>query len=111
MALHHAIAGEVVRLPSVANPETKTAALVKTDSFETIHLVIRASDQIPNHRVTGSISLFCVEGMVTIETEDGERRMKAGEWLYLEPNEPHSVRGLEDAGLMLTILFDRPAQH
>lgn len=107
MALHHAVAGEVVRLPSVANSDTRTAALVKTDSFETIHLVVRASDHIPEHKVTGSISLFCIEGMVIIEMEDGERRMKAGDWLYLEPDQPHGLRSVEDASLILTILFDQ----
>ena len=107
MALHHAVAGEVVKLPSVADSETKTAALVKTASFETIHLVVRAGDHIPEHKVTGSISLFCMHGMVIIETEAGEHEMKAGEWIYFEPNETHGVRGIEDASLMLTILFDQ----
>lgn len=107
MALHHAVAGEVVKLPSVADSETKTAALVKTGSFETIHLVVRAGDHIPEHKVTGSISLFCMQGMVIIETKAGEHEMKAGEWIYFEPNETHGVRGIEDASLMLTILFDQ----
>ncbi len=107
MALHHADAGEVMKLPSVSDAKTKTAALVKTDSFETIHLVVRADERIPDHKVAGSISLYCVEGSAIIGTDDGERRLTAGHWLYLEPEAPHSVTGVTDASLVLTVFFDR----
>lgn len=108
MAIHHATAGEVIKLRPASNAEAKTIALVKTDSFETIHLVVRAGEHLPKHKVAGTLSLYCIEGEVAIDTEDGERRVAAGGWLYLEPGASHAVRGVADATLILTILFDWP---
>ncbi len=110
MALHHATPGEVIKLRSVAQSDLKTNALVKTDSFETIQLVVRAGEQIPGHAVAGSMSLYGMEGEVVVELEDGERRLGAGTWLYLEPQARHAVRGINDASLLLTIYFDEPSR-
>lgn len=107
MALHHAAAGEVMRLHRLADADTKTAALVKTRSFEAIHLVVRGGEYIPGHAVRGSISLYCIEGEALIELDEGERRLGVGEWLYLEPQARHAVRGVTDTSLLLTILFDQ----
>ena len=108
MALHHAAAGEVVKLVSASDAEARTTAVVKTDSFEAIHLVVRADEHIPEHKVPGSVSLFCIEGVVIVGIGGGDRQMNAGEWLYLDRDEPHSVSGIEDASLILTILFEVP---
>lgn len=111
MAKHHAAAGEVMKVSSISNRDVKTSALVKTESFEAIHLVLRAGEHIPDHKVGGSMSLFCIEGDVTIDTPEGERALYAGDWLHLGPGTPHAVHGITDASLMLTVLFDRPALH
>ena len=31
--------------------------------------------------------------------------LKAGEWVYLDPGETHSIAGIEDSSLLMTILF------
>lgn len=108
MALHHAVSGEVIALPPVREAGVKSVALVKTGSFETIHLVVRAGEHIAEHRVGGSLSLYCLEGEAIIDIPEGERRMASGDWLYLDPEVPHAVRASQDTGLLLTVLFDRP---
>jgi hypothetical protein len=37
--------------------------------------------------------------------------MKANEWLFLDGGAPHSVRGLEDSSLLLTIILGRPTDE
>ena len=111
MAKHHAAAGEVMKISPISESGIKTSALVKADSFEAIHLVLRAGEHIPDHKIGGSISLYCIEGDATIDTPDGERLLCAGYWLYLGPGTPHAVRGITDASLILTVFFDRPALH
>lgn len=105
MALHHATSGEVIHLQA----EGGTAALVKTPSFETIHLVIKAGESIPAHKVAGAMTLYCIAGAVTIEIDGQAAHMGTGHWLYLDPGVPHAVRGEVDSTLLLTILFDRSA--
>ena len=77
MALHHVQPAEKTRLPSVSDPTAKTAALVKADGFEAVHLDIREKVQLA-----------------------------AGDWLYLERGQEHSVAAVEDSALHVTILFD-----
>ena len=107
MALPHAKPGEIVDLrplgPALA--AAGTTALVKSDRFEAVRLIVRAGATIPSHQVPGYLTLHCLEGRVALGPSETE--LGAGDWLYLERGTPHSVRGIEDSSLLLTILFDR----
>lgn len=111
MALHHATPGEVVHLPPVSVPSTQTAALVKSPAFEAIHLVVRAGETIPTHKVEGAITLHCIEGAITVDANGRAAEMRAHDWLYLDPLVPHALHGLADSALLLTILFGGSAAH
>lgn len=108
MALKHARPGEVVDLRPLGPRITaaKTSAIVRTSSFEMVRLVVPAGTVIPSHKVSGQITLHCVEGHVQVGLTGNTLDMKAGDWIYLEGCAPHSVKGIEDASLLLTILFD-----
>lgn len=108
MALKHAEPGEVVDLrpfgPRMA--AAKTSAIVRTPRFEAVRLVVQAGTEIPSHKVTGQIMLYCIEGHARLEFTHDRIDLHAGDWIYLEADEPHSVKGIEDASLLLTILFE-----
>ncbi len=110
MALHHDAPGEVLRLAPVDTPETQTTALAKTLSFETVHLIVRAGNVIPVHKVDGPMTLYCIKGHVALEG-GCPLDMRAGGWIYLKPGAPHSVRAMADSVLLLTILFDQAISH
>jgi quercetin dioxygenase-like cupin family protein len=102
MALHHATSGEVIPLQASIG----TTALVKTPSFETIHLVVKAGESIQAHKVAGAMTLYCIDGAVAVELGGKAVPMGTGHWLYLDPGVPHALRGEADSTLLLTILFD-----
>lgn len=107
MALKHAAPGEVVDLRPLG-PElgdTKTHAIVRTASFEAVRLVLPAGTEIPSHNVAGAITLYCIEGHAQLDLDSGTVEMRAGDWLYLDGGAPHSVKGVEDTSMLLTILF------
>ncbi|MFC0200322.1 cupin domain-containing protein [Paracoccus rhizosphaerae] len=108
MALKHAKPGEVVDLGPLGNglANARTSAIVRTPSFEAVRLIVPAGSEIPAHQVPGRIMLHCIEGRVRIGLAAGPAELDEGEWLYLEGGEPHSVEGVRDASLLLTILFD-----
>lgn len=110
MALKHAKAGEVVDLRPLRNElkNAKTAAIIKSDQFEAIRLVVLAGREIPAHKVEGEITLHCLEGRVSLGLEQSTIELNAGEWVYLDGGEQHAVKGLEDSSLLLTIVFSRP---
>ncbi|WP_155263876.1 cupin domain-containing protein [Sphingomonas segetis] len=108
MALTHVSAGEVVHLGpvgSASNQKSKTHALVKTNRFEAAQLMLPRGTSIRPHSVEGHISLFCIEGAITLEA-NRTVEMRAGDWLYLEGGERHALTAHEDSSLLLTILFE-----
>jgi quercetin dioxygenase-like cupin family protein len=106
MALHHLNPSEKIHLPSVdASVDMKTSALVKTDRFEAVELVLRAGDEIPSHAVPGYATVHCLQGSMMVEAA-GQVQLDAGDWLYLDRGQPHSVTAIQDSALLLTILFD-----
>ncbi|MCA0201461.1 MAG: cupin [Proteobacteria bacterium] len=109
MAIHHAEAGEVVDLRPLGGKlkETKTTAITKADHFEAIRLIVPAGASIDPHAVAGDLTLLCLEGRIKLGLTMREIELVAGEWLYLTGGETHSVKGLEDSSLLLTILLKR----
>ena len=107
MALSHAGPGEVVPLQPLgeALAGAKTSALVKTEAFEAVRLIVQQGKRLPTHQVTGPITLHCLEGHVAVGLEGSRVELKANQWLYLEGGAPHSVEGIETSSLLLTILF------
>lgn len=81
------------------------AALVKTDGFEAVQLVLRAGDDIAEHAVPGHATIHCLEGRVLLKMED-DLQLTAGDWVYLDRGQKHSVSAIEDSSLLVTILFD-----
>ena len=106
MALHHAKPDEVVDLRPLGGElaSAKTSALVKLDRFEAMRLIVRAGTTIPSHEVPGYITLHCLEGRVVLDPSAVE--LCAGDWVFLDRGAPHSIHGIEDSSLLLTIFFD-----
>lgn len=107
MALHHFTPGEIAHLTPLSEPlgNVRTHALAKTDRFEAIRLVVPADAAIAEHSVSGPITLHCLEGKVELGRRGGSVALEAGDWIHLAPGDPHSLRGVEDASLLLTIIF------
>lgn len=107
MALEHAKSGEIVDLSPLGTKlrHAHTTALVKTDSFEAIRLVLKAGDFLPAHDVSGKLTLLCMEGTISLELPDGFHKMSANQWIYLDGGIAHSLRAVEDSSLLLTIML------
>jgi quercetin dioxygenase-like cupin family protein len=107
MAIPHAAPGQVVdaRPLGEALRVAVTTTLIKTARLEVIRLVVPAGKDIPAHRVAGEITVQCLEGRVSCTALGQSQELAAGQLLFLPGNEEHSVRGIEDASLLLTILL------
>jgi quercetin dioxygenase-like cupin family protein len=107
MAQIHAKPGQVVSMKPLVSqlPTAKTVALVKEKHFEAVRLVVHEGVEIPPHSVTGNITLHCLEGQVTLGLSSGDVMLREGDWVYLERGEEHSVKGIVNSSLLLTILF------
>ena len=113
MALNHAIPNEVVDLGPLGRrlKDAKSAAIVKADHLEIIRLIVHAGTEIPSHQVAGEITLHCLEGHVEIGLTSKSIALRANDWVYLDPGSPHSVKGIENSSLLLTIFLDRSSRR
>jgi quercetin dioxygenase-like cupin family protein len=107
MALPHAKPGEAVSVRPLGSAlaGTRTTTLIKTDALEVIRLIVPAGKEVPPHRVAGEITVQCLEGRVAFTAGGATREMAAGDLLYLSGGETHSLRGVEDATVLVTILL------
>lgn len=109
MAIPHAKPGEVVDVrplaSALASAQTKT--LVRAEQVEVIRLVVPAGKEIEEHQAKGEIVVQCLEGRVAFTAFGKTQNLEAGKLLYLPTGEPHSVRGIENASLLLTVLLPK----
>jgi quercetin dioxygenase-like cupin family protein len=109
MAIPHAKPDEVVDVrplgSALASSQTKT--LVRTEQVEVIRLVVPAGKVIEEHKAKGEIIVQCLEGRVAFTAFGKTQNLEAGKLLYLPTDEPHTVKGIEDASLLLTVLLPK----
>jgi quercetin dioxygenase-like cupin family protein len=107
MATHHASPAEIVDLDTWANdiPNEQTKAIVKTEEMELARLVIPAGKEIPTHKVSGPIIVHCLDGKIEFTAMGTTQVLISGQLLHLLPDEPHSLKAVEDSVVLLTIIF------
>jgi quercetin dioxygenase-like cupin family protein len=109
MAIPHSQPGELVDVrplgPALA--DTKTRTLFKTDNVEAVRIVMPAGKEISEHEAPGEIIVQCLEGKVAFTAMGKTTELETGRLMYLAAEEPHSVKCIEDASFLLTILLNR----
>lgn len=109
MAIPHAKPGEIIDVLPLGQGLTgaKTTVLIRGQSLEITRLVIPRGGEIPTHMTRGDITVQCLEGRVAFTTADATHELGAGQLLYLDGEQPHSVLGIDDASLLMTITLPR----
>jgi len=109
MAIPHAKPGEVVDVRPLGSAlaSAQTHTLVRAEQVEVIRLTVPAGKQIEEHKAKGEIVVQCLEGKVAFTAFGMTQTLEAGRLLYLPTGEPHSVKGIENASVLLTILLPK----
>ena len=107
MAIPHASPGDIIDIRPLG-PEVQkavTTTLVKSPRREVIRLVLPAGKEIPPHKVSGEITVQCLEGRVAFKALGQTQELEAGQMIYLAGDDEHSLASLEDASVLVTILL------
>ena len=106
MAIPHAAPGDVidVRPLGQALATTKTSTLLKTETVEVVRLVMAAGKELREHKAPGEIMVQCLEGRIDFTALGKTEELTARQMLYLAAGEPHSVKCVEEASFLLTLL-------
>jgi quercetin dioxygenase-like cupin family protein len=109
MAIPHARPGELVDVRPLGSAlvSSQTATLIRAEQIEVIRLVVPAGKEIAEHKAKGEIVVQCLESRVAFTAFGKTQNLEAGKLLYLPTGEPHSVKGNENASLLLTILLPK----
>ncbi len=107
MALPHLQSGDIANLlPTGADAvSAQSVALFKARHLEVIRLMLPPGRVMPMHQVPGEITVQCLVGVIEFETPQRAQRLQAGQLLYLDGGEPHALRGVEDASVLVTIVL------
>lgn len=107
MALKHAVSGERIALQRGDDDiaHFTSVALVKTEHMELIRLVLPKEKPIPEHKVDGEMTLFCLEGEIALDAHGRTTVLRPNEMVYLAGGEPHTIRANKDAVALMTILM------
>lgn len=111
MALHHAVPGEIIDIRPLGESLHKnvSATLLKSEHLQVFRLILPVGKEFREHQVPGEITVQCLEGRIEFSVGDQTHEMAAGELLYLNGGEPHALKGLEDASVLVTV-FLQPKQ-
>ena len=107
MAIPHVKPGEIVDVRPIGSalPSTQTKTLFRAKHMEVIRLVIRAGKEIQEHKARDETIVQCLEGIVAFTAFGKKQILESGQLLYLPAGEPHALRGIEDASLLLTVIM------
>lgn len=106
MALHHPTSGEVVDIRPLGDKllETPSTALVRTDDFEVMRMVLPAGKSVSQHHIPGELTIQCLEGTVELQAHDKTQALRAGDLVYLRGEVPHALFALENSSILVTML-------
>jgi quercetin dioxygenase-like cupin family protein len=109
MSIPHAKSGQVisVRPLGAALASARTNTLVRTADVEVIRLIVPSGKEIPEHKAKGDIVVQCLEGAVAFTFAGKTENLRSGDLLFLDIGEPHSVKGIENSSLLLTVLLPK----
>jgi hypothetical protein len=97
--------------PQVAFDTIESEVLMHAEGLELLRLVIGTDHRLSAEGFEcGLITIQCVEGRVEVTSADLSRQLGAGELLYFSATTKHSLRGIENA-ILLVMAVRCPIQY
>jgi quercetin dioxygenase-like cupin family protein len=109
MATPQANVGELVDVRPLGSvpASSQRTILLRAEQVEIARLVVQGGKEIPEHKAKGEIVVQCLEGRVAYSVFGKTLTLEPGKLLYMPMGEPHSVKGIEDASLLLTVFHPK----
>ncbi len=107
MALPHAQALDIIDIRPLGSglDDAVTTSLIKTPALQLMRVVLRAGHGLPEHSVAGAITVQCLEGEAVLTTPARSCHLGAGRLVVLNGGEPHALRAVTQASLLVTVLL------
>lgn len=83
--------------------DVKIKKMLETPSSKEIRIIMPKDSIMKEHKAPGDIVVQVLEGKIWFEVEGRREEFKKGDMLALDANIPHSLGGLEDSILRLSL--------
>jgi len=98
---------DVRPLRSALTASIQTKKLLHTDEVKVFQVVIPAGEVMSEDTGPGTVIVHCLEGQVGLSAFGRTQTVKAGQLLHLPGEVPYTVKGTEDASLLLTKILPK----
>ncbi len=107
MALHHALSGELIDIRPYRNnlQQEGNKTLYKSEHLEVFRMVLIAGKEFPPHKITGEITVQCIEGSIEFTIEGVPEVMREGNLKCLAGGQMHALKAIEDSSVLVTIVL------
>src|SRR3954471_12536780 len=103
MSTPHTNSGEILPLQlGGATASSTTATVVKAEDMELHRILMPPGEEIETRQLPGSITVHCLEGKITVHAHDRDQIVEQGQMLYLQANEPHSIKAIVQSAVLIT---------
>jgi quercetin dioxygenase-like cupin family protein len=83
---------------------SRQRTLVKTPQVEVRQLIVPAGRDVPTHQAQGDLVVHCLEGRVSLLAFGKTYDLTRGQLLCLSIDEPFSIRGIDNASVLVTLI-------
>jgi nucleotide-binding universal stress UspA family protein/quercetin dioxygenase-like cupin family protein len=99
---------DVRPLRSTPTASIQTNQLLQADGVEVFQVIFPAGDILSEDTGPATVILHCVEGLIAVSAFGRTQRVKAGQLLHLHGDVPYSIKGIEDASVLVTRMLPKP---
>jgi nucleotide-binding universal stress UspA family protein/quercetin dioxygenase-like cupin family protein len=91
-----------IRPLGAALTSTPPGKLIRTHDLDVTRLILPAGKDIFEYTTPGTRVVLCLEGKLAVTALGKTQTLEAGQLLFLPKEEPHTLKGVEDAAVLLT---------
>lgn len=107
MSIPHAHSGQAIDVApyGASLAEQRSVALFKSTQLEVMRLVLATGKSMPEHRISGEITIQCIEGVLDVQVDGISSLLQSGQLMFLAGHVPHSVTALAPASALVTLVL------
>jgi nucleotide-binding universal stress UspA family protein/quercetin dioxygenase-like cupin family protein len=88
-------------------PQAHTRRLVQAAAVEVTRVIVRPGQELHGHLSRGDVLVHCLEGRVNLTALGKTQILEGGTLVHVPACEPHVIKGIAEASLLLTTLAPR----
>ena len=95
---------DIADLIDIPPDGTLSRVLHKDERIRLVAFGFDTDQELTEHSSASAVVVQVVTGRIRFDVGEASSELTPVSWIYLEPNEPHSLRALEPSVVLLTLI-------